>query len=60
MKMSHVGMGIDMEDWVAFSGHLTATLDEFAVPHAERRDVIGFVDTLKNDIIDSSDSKMAS
>src|SRR5215831_19128082 len=36
MKTSHRGMGISENDWQRFHGHLEATLDEFAVPAAER------------------------
>ena len=35
MKLSHVGMKIDGEDWAALMKHLNATLDKFKVPAKE-------------------------
>jgi hemoglobin len=46
-------MRIGEADWQAFLGHLNATLDAFAVPPAERRDVLGFVDSTKADIVEA-------
>jgi len=43
MKTSHRGMKIDEGDWTAFLGHLSATLDAFRVPQAERDEVVTFV-----------------
>src|SRR5438034_10198422 len=51
MKTSHQGMRIDEEDWSALIGHLTATLDEFKVPAVEKNDVLGFVQSLKADVL---------
>src|SRR5215470_10368711 len=36
MKTSHKGMKISEKYWVAFLGHVVATLDAFKVPQAER------------------------
>lgn len=52
MKVSHVGMGINDSDWQTFRSHLEATLDGFDVPAAERADVLGFIDSTKDDIVD--------
>ena len=52
MKLSHAGMGISASDWDIFIGHLEATLDKFALPAAERADVLGFVDSTRADIVD--------
>lgn len=52
MKSSHRGMGIDENDWAAFRGHLESTLDQFAVPTAERADVLAFIDSTKIDIVE--------
>jgi hemoglobin len=52
MTTSHKGMRISEEDWQAFLGHLTATLDAFAVPTAEREQVMAFVDCTKADIVE--------
>jgi hemoglobin len=53
MKLSHKGMGISEADWQAFLGHLNATLDAFALPAGERRDVLGFIDSTKADIVEA-------
>ena len=52
METSHRGMGIDKSDWNTFRTHLEATLDHFDVPTAERADVLAFIDSTKNDIVD--------
>ncbi len=53
MKLSHVGMKISDADWTAFIGHLGATLDKFALPEAERNDVLGFIDSTRADIVET-------
>jgi hemoglobin len=53
MKVSHLGMGISEADWSAFLGHVNATLDAFRVPEAERRDVVGFIESTKRDIVEA-------
>jgi hemoglobin len=53
MKTTHAGMGIDEDDWAVFSEHAQKTLDSFAVPAAEREAVIGFVQSLKRDVVDA-------
>jgi len=52
MKTSHRGMGIDGEDWNVFVNHLNVTLDKFAVPAEERSQVPGFIDSLRQDIVE--------
>jgi len=52
MKTSHRGMGISESDWHTFLVHLEATLDGFAVPAAERAEVLGFVNSTKPDIVE--------
>jgi hemoglobin len=52
-KTSHRGMRISEGDWAAFLRHLNATLDAFRVPDAERRDVLGFIDSTKRDIVEA-------
>lgn len=52
MKTSHKGMRIDEKDWTVFIGHLISTLDDFKVPERERADVLGFVESLKTDVLD--------
>ncbi len=52
MKTCHKGMKISEADWTAFSGHVNATLDAFKVPPTERGEVVGFVQSLKKDILE--------
>jgi hemoglobin len=53
MKLSHKGMRIGEADWRAFLSHLRATLDAFALPAAERQDVLAFIDSTKADIVEA-------
>ena len=52
MKLAHRGMGITESDWDIFLGHAANTLDAFAVPAREREDVVNFVLSLKDEILD--------
>lgn len=52
MKLSHQGMRISAGDWDVFMGHLIATLDHFTVPEAERNDVVGFVQSTRDDMVE--------
>jgi Bacterial-like globin len=52
MKTSHRGMGIAERDWQIFLGHVTATLDHFKVPPIEKSEVLGFVESLKKDVVE--------
>ncbi|GHB28760.1 hypothetical protein GCM10007094_16670 [Pseudovibrio japonicus] len=51
MVTSHTGMGITEADWEAFLTHLKATLNAFNLPEAEFNDTVGFVTSLKNEIL---------
>ena len=53
MKTSHAGMGISQRDWEVFLGHTRAMLDHFAVGERERGEVLGFLDTLKGEIVEA-------
>ena len=53
MKTCHKGMKISEADWTAFFGHVNATLDAFKVPPIERAEVVGFVQSLKRDIVEA-------
>ena len=53
MKLSHTGMKISEADWTAFMGHVNATLDVFKLPPTERGEVVGFVQSLKKDIVEA-------
>ena len=52
MKTTHGGLGITEADWDAASKHLAASLDKFKVPEKEKGEVLGFVTTLKKDIVE--------
>ena len=52
MKLSHQGMGISNSDWQLLIDHLTATLDKFGVPDAEKSDLLAFIDSTKADIVE--------
>ncbi len=52
MKMSHRGLGIDERDWQVFLGHVNATLDHLKVPTREKSEVLGFVESLKKEIVE--------
>lgn len=52
MKDSHVGLNISEADWDGAAKHLVATLDKFKVPEAEKKDLLAFVGSLKNDIVE--------
>ena len=54
MKSSHQGRGTTEGDWNAAVTHLVATLDKFKVPERERKEVLGAVSGLKNDIVDQT------
>ena len=53
MKLSHLGMGITESDWSVFLGHAGDTLAALSVPQQECDDVVAFVLSLKDDIVDS-------
>ncbi len=52
MKASHAGMRITPDDWKIFMGHLDLTLQKFNVPSQEKADVVSFMESLKDDIIE--------
>ena len=52
MKTTHRGLGVDERDWHVFLGHLNASLDYFKVPSQEKSEVLGFVESVKKDVID--------
>ncbi len=54
MTLSHRGMKISESDWNVFLGHAAATLAKFKVPESEQRDVVAFVQSLKDEIVESS------
>lgn len=52
MQLSHKGMGISEGDWQAFLGHLSSTLDAFHAPPQERAEVLGFIESIKGEIVE--------
>ena len=52
MKTTHKGMRISETDWSVFLRHLHATLEAFKVPQAERDEVVAFVQSTKNDMVE--------
>jgi hemoglobin len=53
MLITHKGMRISESDWTAFIGHLEATLDHFEVPERERGEVLAFIDSTREDIVEA-------
>jgi hypothetical protein len=45
-------MRINEQDWSNLIGHIAATLDEFRVPAPEKQEVIGFVQSLKGEVVE--------
>ena len=52
MAISHKGMGITEKDWEAFMGHVNATLEEFKGPDTESSEVVAFIESTKDDIVE--------
>src|SRR4051812_14539456 len=52
MKDSHAGLGITEAEWNAAAKHLVASLDKFKVGEQEKTDLLAFVTSLKNDIVE--------
>lgn len=52
MKLSHQGMGISESDWSLATGHVAAALDHLSVGEPERGDLLGFIESLKDDIVE--------
>jgi hemoglobin len=53
MKLSHTGMGISESDWSVFLGHAGDTMAALSVPDQERDDVVAFVLSLKDDMVEA-------
>ncbi|MDP6444163.1 MAG: group 1 truncated hemoglobin [Pirellulaceae bacterium] len=52
MATSHRGMGITNDDWAVFIGHVQATLEKFELADREKGDVLGFIESLKAEMVD--------
>jgi len=53
MKVSHEGMGISESDWAVFLGHAGDTMAALKVPKQEYDDVVTFVLSIKNEIVEA-------
>lgn len=53
MLLSHKGMKISESDWSVFLGHAGDTMAALKVPAQECDDVVAFVLSLKNDIVEA-------
>lgn len=53
MKLSHQGMNISESDWSNFLQHAGATMETLQVPQQECDDVVAFVLSLKEDLVES-------
>ncbi|RPI78956.1 MAG: group 1 truncated hemoglobin [Planctomycetaceae bacterium] len=52
MTLSHKGMRISAGDWKIFLGHVNGTLDHFQVAAAERQEVVSFIESLRDEIVE--------
>ncbi len=53
MKLSHVGMKINESDWSVLLGHAGDTMTALSVPQQECDDLVAFVQSLKDDIVEA-------
>jgi hemoglobin len=53
MKISHTGMKISESDWSAFLEQAGATMKALQIPQQEGDDVVAFVLSLKDDIVEA-------
>ncbi|MCM8531883.1 MAG: group 1 truncated hemoglobin [Lentisphaeraceae bacterium] len=52
MKTSHKGMKISESDWDIFLGHAGETIKKLQIPEQETSEIVAFVLSLKNDIVE--------
>ena len=52
LKTAHGGLGIAEDQWKAFLGHLTATLDHQKIGEKEKREVLTLVKRFKSDVVE--------
>lgn len=53
MKTSHKGMRLGEADWSAFMKHLHAALGTFKVQEPERDELVAFVQSTKDDMVEA-------
>jgi hemoglobin len=54
MKAAHAGMGINEADWVVLMEHATAMLSHLQVPAREQGEILTFLASLKDDIVEQT------
>lgn len=52
MKTVHKGLGINGTEWQTLITHIIGVLDNFKVPDAEQKEILGFLNGIKGDIIE--------
>jgi hemoglobin len=52
MRTSHAGMRISQDDWAVFMNHVRDTLEHFHVPEAETSEVVAFVESTRDEIVE--------
>ncbi len=52
MKTVHTGLGISGAEWQMLITHLIGTLDNFKVPDAEQKEILGILNGIKGDIVE--------
>jgi hemoglobin len=52
MKLSHEGMRISENDWTIFLNHAGATMESLQIPKQECDEIVAFVLSLKEDIVE--------
>ncbi len=53
MKTTHQGMKISESDWEIFLNHAAVTMNVLQIPDQEIDDVVAFVLSLKDDIVEA-------
>jgi hemoglobin len=56
MRETHTGMGVTAAEFDALVGDLLATLDQFAVPQAEKDELLGALAPMRSDIVEVQSS----
>jgi hemoglobin len=52
MKLAHAGMRMNKSDWTIFMKLVNETLNKFVVPPQEKKEVINFIDSLSDVIVE--------
>ncbi len=52
MKTVHKGLGINGSEWQTAITHIIGVLDNFAVPDAEQKEILGILNSIKGDIVE--------